>query len=166
MTISETEFRSLYRQIAPAVRARCRAVTGNEADADEALQEAFLRAWKSRGRFDGRHPLAWVQTIARNAALDILRRRRPWTDDPVVWLKIASDLPEPQGARVDLAKALDQMKPEDAALLRLRYAENWRIHEIAEHLDTSQRTIRRRLERLEQRARAILGVQLEVTDDP
>lgn len=166
MTLSETEFRALYRQVGPAVRARCRAICGNEADADEALQEAFLRAWKARRRFDGRHPLAWVQTIARNASLDILRKRRPWADEPTIWLTLAAEDGLPDAVRVDLARALDQMSPEDAALLRLRYAEGWRIHELAEHEGTSQRTIRRRLERLENRARAILGVPLEVVDDP
>jgi DNA-directed RNA polymerase specialized sigma24 family protein len=53
------------------------------------------------------------------------------------------------------------MKPEDAATLRLRHAEGWRIHEIAEHLGMSQRSLRRRLARLEARAQALLGVPLE-----
>jgi RNA polymerase sigma-70 factor (ECF subfamily) len=148
VTLSETEFRILYSRLAPAVRARCRAICGNSADADEALQEAFLKAWRARDRFDGDKPLAWLQTIARNASLDIIRRRRPWTDDPAA-------------AAVDVARALDRMKPEDAATLRLRHAEGWRIHEIAEHLGTSQRSLRRRLARLEARAQALLGVPLE-----
>ena len=39
----------------------------------------------------------------------------------------------------------------------------WRLHEIAEHLGTSQRTLRRRLERLEARCRALLHVEMEVS---
>jgi len=53
--MNELEFQALYRDTAAAVRARCRAVCGNQADADEALQETYLRAWRSRSRFDGRH---------------------------------------------------------------------------------------------------------------
>jgi RNA polymerase sigma-70 factor (ECF subfamily) len=161
VTLSETEFRILYSRLAPAVRARCRAICGNSADADEALQEAFLKAWRARDRFDGDKPLAWLQTIARNASLDIIRRRRPWTDDPATWLKLASPQGAPTAAAVDVARALDRMKPEDAATLRLRHAEGWRIHEIAEHLGMSQRSLRRRLARLEARAQALLGVPLE-----
>ncbi|MGC6492585.1 MAG: RNA polymerase sigma factor [Myxococcota bacterium] len=155
------ELHTLYRTYGGAVRARCRAMCGNVADADEALQETFVKAWRFRERFDGRKPLAWLQTIARNACLDLLRRRRPWRDDPAVWLKLAA--PEKGSAvdRVTATRLLDQFGSEDAALLRLRYAEEWRIAEIADHFDTSQRTIRRRLERLERRAAALLGLGLE-----
>ncbi len=151
MSLSPAEFQALYTDYGPAVRARCRAICGNDADADEALQEAFLRAWKARRRFDGRYPLAWLQTIARNTALDVLRRRRPWQDDPFTWLSLAA------GSRLDVRRLLDRFGPEDAAMLRLRLGEGWRIHEIAEHFDTSQRTVRRNLSRLEARARALLG---------
>lgn len=156
MSMTQAQFQVLYRDYGPAVRARCRAICGNDADADEALQETFIRAWRNRKRFDGRYPLAWLQTIARNTSIDILRKRRPWADDPQVWLIQAAPEGSPAGARLDVVRLLDNFKPEDAAMLRLRHAEGWRIHEIAEHFDTSQRTVRRRLERLEQRAQALL----------
>lgn len=155
--MTELEFQDLYRETAAAVRARCRAVCGNHADADEALQETFLRAWRARHRFDGRHPLAWLMTIARNTSLDILRRRRPWRDDPLVWLKIPAPEKTSAGAAVDVHRVLDEIDAEDAAMLRLRHAEDWRIHEIAEHFDTSQRTVRRRLAAAESRARTLLN---------
>ncbi len=154
--LTRAEFQALYRSYGPAVRARCRAICGNHADADEALQEAFLRAWKARRRFDGRYPLAWLQTIGRNAALDVVRRRKPWRDEPHAWL----ELPDPGTAdpqsRVDAGRLLSSLKTDDAVLLRLRHGEEWRIHEIAEHFGSSQRTIRRRLARLEARAKALL----------
>ena len=155
--MTELEFQDLYRETAAAVRARCRAVCGNHADADEALQETFLRAWRARHRFDGRHPLAWLMTIARNTSLDILRRRRPWRDDPLVWLKIPAPEKASAGAAVDVHRVLDEIDAEDSAMLRLRHAEDWRIHEIAEHFDTSQRTVRRRLAAAESRARTLLN---------
>ncbi|MBO83757.1 MAG: hypothetical protein CL927_00235 [Deltaproteobacteria bacterium] len=154
--MTELEFQTLYRDTAAAVRARCRAVCGNHADADEALQETFLRAWRARDRFDGRHPLAWLMTIARNTSLDIIRRRRPWRDDPLVWLKIPAPEKASAGAAVDVNRMLEDIDAEDAAMLRLRHAEDWRIHEIAEHFDTSQRTVRRRLAAAESRARTLL----------
>ena len=154
--MTETEFQSLYRTLAPAVRARCRAVCGNHADADEALQETFLRAWRARARFDGRHPLAWIMTIARNTSLDVIRRRRPWRDEPEIWLRIPAPEGQSAGAALDVAKLLDSLPTEQAAMLRLRYAEGWRIHEIAEHFDTSQRTVRRCLEKATAQARGRL----------
>ena len=161
MAVSRTEFQELYRAYGPAVRARCRAVCGNEADADEALQETFVRAWRARARFDGRHPLAWLQTIGRSASIDIIRRRRPWCDDPRRWLEQAAPSgPEPTD-RIQAIRLLDDFAAEDAAMLRLRHAEGWRIHEIAEHLGSSSRTVRRRLARLEARARALLTSRRE-----
>jgi RNA polymerase sigma-70 factor (ECF subfamily) len=157
MSLTQAEFQSLYADYGPAVRARCRSICGNEADADEALQETFLRAWKARRRFDGRHPLAWLQTIARNTSLDVLRKRRPWQDDPLTWLSLPALERSGAGSQLDVRRLLDRFGPRDAAMLRLRLGEGWRIQEIAEHFDTSQRTIRRNLARLEARARALLG---------
>lgn len=154
--MTEAEFHELYRTLGPPVRARCRAICGNHADADEALQETFLRAWRARARFDGRHPLAWIMTIARNTSLDVLRRRRPWRDDPEVWLKIPAPEKGSSGAALDVTRLLDSLPTQEAAMLRLRHAEGWRIHEIAEHFDTSQRTVRRCLEKATSRARGRL----------
>ncbi|MCB9693327.1 MAG: sigma-70 family RNA polymerase sigma factor [Alphaproteobacteria bacterium] len=155
MSLTSDELQDLYRRYGRAVRARCRAMCG-DTDADEALQEAFLAAWRARDRFDGRHPLAWLQTIARNASLDILRRRRPWVDDADVWLRLPAPTPASGSERADVGRLLADLSAEDAALLRMRYVEGWRIAELAEHFDTSERTLRRTLERLEGRARAIL----------
>lgn len=156
MALTQAELHDLYRCYGPAVRARCRAVCGNEADADEALQEAFVRAWRHRTGFDGRHPLAWLQTLGRSASIDLIRRRRPWCDDPRAWLDQAAPTGGEPLDRIQAARLLADFDPEDAAMLRLRHAEGWRIHEIAEHLGLSSRTVRRRLERLESRARALL----------
>ncbi len=159
MAMSRAQLIELYADYGPAVRARCRAICGNDADADEALQEAFLSAWKARRRFDGRYPLAWLQTIGRNAALQVLRKRRPWASDPYLWLDAPDDgVPDPQAA-MDAVRLLDNFRVDDAALLRLRHAEGWRIAEIAEHFETSERTVRRRLDRLEARARVLLRTQ-------
>lgn len=155
--MTDPEFQALYRDTAVAVRARCRAVCGNHADADEALQETFLRAWRARDRFDGRHPLAWLMTIARNTSLDILRRRRPWRDDPLVWLRIPAPERSSAGASLDIHRLFDEIEVEAAAMLRLRHAEDWRISEIAEHFDTSERTVRRRLAAAEAQARTLLS---------
>jgi len=161
VALSRAEFQELYRSYGPAVRARCRAICGNEADADEALQETFIRAWRGRKRFDGRYPLAWLQTIGRSASIDIIRRRKPWCHDPGRWLEQAAPSTGEVTDTIQAARLLDSFSAEDAAMLRLRHAEGWRIHEIAEHFATSSRTVRRRLERLEARARALLTSRRE-----
>lgn len=152
-------FSALYTRYGAAVRARCRAICGNHADADEALQESFLRAWRAYERFDGEHPLAWLQVIARNTSLEIIRQRRPWSSDPWLWLDRPDPRPGDPLSKADAARLLSALSAEDAAVLRLRHAEGWRIHEIAEHMGTSERTVRRQLERIEHRSRALLHVE-------
>ena len=75
---------------------------------------------------------------------------------PSAWLQLPDKGALNHDARFDAVRLLDRFKPTDAAILRLRHAEGWRIHEIAEHLGSSQRTVRRRLERIEQRARVLV----------
>jgi RNA polymerase sigma-70 factor (ECF subfamily) len=67
---------SWYERYAPAVRGAAARVTGDPDDADDALHDAFLAAWRARARFDeGRSPLPWLTTIARRKALNIAAGR-------------------------------------------------------------------------------------------
>jgi len=52
-------------------------LTRNPADAEDLVQDTLLRAYQAIGRFDGRHPRAWLLTILRNAQINRTRRRRP-----------------------------------------------------------------------------------------
>ena len=67
----------LLRRHYDRVYAVCRRVTGNDADAADAAQEALLAIVRGLARFDGRSALTtWIYRIATNASLDELRRRR------------------------------------------------------------------------------------------
>jgi len=60
-----------------AARRVARAILGPTDEADDAVQDAFLAAWKAIGRFDPARPFRpWLMRIVANAALDLLRRRR------------------------------------------------------------------------------------------
>lgn len=54
-----------------------RSITRNPTDAEDLVQDTMLRAFRAVGRFDGRHPRAWLLTIMRNAQVNRVRRRRP-----------------------------------------------------------------------------------------
>ena len=59
------------------LRAHCRRILGSPDDAEDALQEALLRAWKGLHRFEGRGSLrSWLYRIATNASLNAIRRQR------------------------------------------------------------------------------------------
>ena len=54
-----------------------RGLVDRPADAEDLVQDTLLRAYRAIGRFDGRHPRAWLLTIMRNAHINAHRRRRP-----------------------------------------------------------------------------------------
>jgi RNA polymerase sigma-70 factor (ECF subfamily) len=67
----------LLRRHYDRIYAVCRRVTGNDADAADAAQEAMIAIVRSLGKFDGRSSFGtWIYRIATNASLDELRRRR------------------------------------------------------------------------------------------
>src|SRR6516165_6126938 len=58
------------------LHAHCYRMLGSVHDADDALQEALLRAWRGLARFEGRSPLrTWLYTVATRACLDLVATR-------------------------------------------------------------------------------------------
>jgi RNA polymerase sigma-70 factor (ECF subfamily) len=130
-----------------------------ERDAEEAVQEALLRAWRSHAQ--QREPgaeLGWVLGITRNEALrSRARRQRRFevgTD--------ADELPERGStddaigalvAALDVRRALEELAPEDVLLLRLRYERDLTQPGVAEVAGLPEGTVKVRLHRLRSRLR-------------
>jgi RNA polymerase sigma-70 factor, ECF subfamily len=72
----EDAFRRLVEEHRPELHAHCYRMTGSVQDAEDALQEALLRAWRALPRFEGRSSVrSWLYRIATNASLDSVSRR-------------------------------------------------------------------------------------------
>ena len=131
---------------------------GSVHDADDALQETLLGAWKGRGGFEGRSSLrSWLYTIATNASLRILdgRKRRELPggtgrgDDPhaplahplaeSVWIEPYPDellrYEDREGVELAYVAALQLLPPNQRAALILREALGFSARETAEVLD-------------------------------
>jgi RNA polymerase sigma-70 factor, ECF subfamily len=152
------------------------------ADAEDAVQETFIRAWRGIERFEGRSALrSWLYRIATNVCLDMLesrkRRARPMdlgpAGEPIVenlrtpdqlWIDPMPDaLVVPDGdpaevvagresVRLALVAALQQLPPRQRAVLILCEVLRWKASEVAELLETSVASVNSAL----QRARATL----------
>ena len=73
-----TDLDGLFRRHERELRVHCYRMTGSLGEAEELVQETFLRAWRGRAGYEGRaSERAWLYAIATNVCLDALRGRRP-----------------------------------------------------------------------------------------
>ncbi|HET7572972.1 MAG TPA: sigma-70 family RNA polymerase sigma factor [Gaiellaceae bacterium] len=142
----------------PRVWRAAYATCGDRELANDAAQDAFLKAADALRRFDPRRPLEpWLVKIAVNRAIDLVRKRRR--------LVAAEDAPEPYGfdagpADEGLWAALKALAPERRAVVALHYWFDYTTPEIADALGVPLGTVNSRL------ARALrdLRLHLEVRD--
>lgn len=165
----------------PALRAYCRSLVGVH-DADDAVQETLLRAWRGLARFEGRSGLAtWLHRIARNVCLDILdgRRKRAIpialnpapdaqfdTREDVVPVAMAAPEPSPadvvetrEAARAAVAVAVTRLPPRQRGALILCDVVGLRAREAARRAGTSVASINSALQRA--RSTVATGAALE-----
>lgn len=135
--LTEPEFQEIYRRQGRAVWAYLYRVTGNAADADDLLQDAFCRLLAAPlVARDAGELRAYLYRIASNAAIDHWRRQgrrgrreEPPGPDPAG--------PDPQGEiarRHDVARTLRELKPRDRLMLWLAYVEGTGHGDIAQAL--------------------------------
>jgi RNA polymerase sigma-70 factor (ECF subfamily) len=138
--------------------AYCRRLLGSSFDAEDAVQETLLRAWRASGRFEGRAPVrSWLYRIATNVCRDALAHtaRRPVPVEDVPPSVDPSGQPEDPSdralAREDLRLAIiaatGNLPPRQRAVLILRDVLSWRASEVAELLGTTPAGVNSALQR-------------------
>ena len=150
----------LFRLHYDRIFAVCRRITGNEADAADASQEAMIAIVRSLSKFDGRSSFGtWTYRIATNASLDELRRRRrrpiagitPPGDDEGPYQDLAdpaSNRPIDRiGEREAIEVALLALPEEFRVPVVLRDVADLEYADIAEVLDVPVGTVKSRIAR-------------------
>jgi RNA polymerase sigma-70 factor (ECF subfamily) len=152
-----------------------RRIVGNEEDAHDAVQDAFLSAFKGIGQFQGQSQLGtWLHRIVVNAALGRLRsrERRPeksiedllphfsegehQIDPPVPWKTTPETTAQEQETRELVRRCINQLPETYRIVLLLRDIEELATEETAQMLGTSTAVVKTRLHRARQALRSLL----------
>ena len=151
---------------------------GDRGEAEDAVQETFLRAYRAIDRFDGRAELStWLYRICINVSLNTIRRRRRVDAADVSDPRVPEPAADPTQGQTDprgaaqthqlyqrLAQALDQLSPSLRATVILVLIDGVPPKEAAETLGCSEGTIAWRVHEARRRLRDLLGDFLE--DEP
>jgi RNA polymerase sigma-70 factor (ECF subfamily) len=167
-TIASAEELEQYRS---ELTAYCYRMLASPFEAEDAVQETMVRAWRGLDRFEGRSQLrSWLYRIATNVCLDMLgsreRRARPMdlgpAGEPVIenlntlpeatWVQPLPDDPADVAAshestRLAIVAALQHLPPKQRAALILCEVLRWQASEVAELLETSTASVNSALQR-------------------
>jgi RNA polymerase sigma-70 factor (ECF subfamily) len=176
----QSAFAELTERYRRELQVHCYRMLGSLEEAEDVVQEAFLRAWQRRGTYEGRSTFrAWLYRIATNACLDVIKRRPKLARQPtggplaeVPWLQpypdhllegIASDEDAPDDAvvakeTIELAfiAAIQLLPPRQRVVLVARDVLGWSAAETAALLEVSVAAVNSAL----QRARATMRERL------
>jgi RNA polymerase sigma-70 factor (ECF subfamily) len=159
-SIDELAFDQLVEPHRRALLVHCYRMLGSLQDAEDALQEALLRAWTGHARFAARSSLrTWLYRIATNTCLDEIARRprRPVTIEPFPDALLAG-IPDPiadpaalhaanEGLELAFLAALQVLPGRQRAVLVLRDVLGWRSAEVAELLELTPTAVNSALQR-------------------
>ncbi|MFE3836901.1 sigma-70 family RNA polymerase sigma factor [Pseudogemmobacter sonorensis] len=156
-------FDRLYNATSAKLFGTCLRVLRNRAEAEEAVQEVFVKVWLKADRFavTGQSPMSWLIAIARHQAIDRLRSRRETAGDTdAAALEIRDPAPDPEsravasGERRQLDGCLDELEAARAAAVRAAYIDGDSYADLAARhgvpLNTMRTWLRRSLMRLKE----------------
>src|SRR3954470_6505964 len=164
------DFPALTQRYQRELLAHCYRMSGSVQEAEDLVQETFLRAWKAADRFEGRSSVrTWLYRIATNVCLTNLenRPRRPLPaglgtpdamagdaleqDHEIAWLETVPDaavgVAERDSIRLAFVAALQHLPARQRAVLILRDVLRWSAAEVAEALDTTVAAVNSALQR-------------------
>lgn len=159
--MSEPQLERLYRQYGYAVHRRCLQHLRDPVEADDALQEVFLRVHRYGGTLRGA-PLPWLHRIADRYCLDRLTRRRPDRPGDGEAQTELSELPCPMPS-AESGRGAEQLlaacPPRVQRAAWLYHVDRLTQDEVARELDCSRKTVKVWLARFRETAGRMLGME-------
>lgn len=148
-------FSSLYDATSSKLFGVCLRILNDRAEAEDALQEAFVRIWQKSSSYaaNGYSPMTWLITLTRNMAIDKLRTRKAGSADIEEVYDLADSGPTPEAAavasseRAQIDGCLDELAPDRADAVRDAYLEGHSYNELAAKYGVPLNTMRTWLRR-------------------
>jgi len=149
-------FGQMVRRYQQRALGHARALTGNDADAADAAQSAFLDAFVHLGGFEEtREFYPWFYVLLRNRCYKQRARSRDQAG-PIELVEKAAETGSAED-RYDLRRALDRLSVDDRELIVLKHVDGWTYDELAERLDIPRGTVMSRLFHARQRLKALMA---------
>ncbi len=129
------------------------------------MQETYLKVWRRAGRYDAAKasPITWLSMIARNSAIDAVRRRRSTIGDEALAIeRVADDAPLPDRLaeageiRERIEDCLEELDSEHQKCIRHAYFDGLSYSQVAERIGTPLGTIKGWMARSMKRLRKCL----------
>jgi RNA polymerase sigma-70 factor (ECF subfamily) len=148
-------FDLLYRQTSAKLFGVCLRVLRDRAEAEEALQEVYVKIWMKADRFavSDLSPISWLVAVARNHAIDKIRARRNSATGLDDAMEVADPGPGPEALAVAgsererIRSCLGELDGERAAAVRGAYLDGYSYAELAERFSVPLNTMRTWLRR-------------------
>jgi RNA polymerase sigma-70 factor (ECF subfamily) len=159
--MTEEAFRTFYELTARPVWLYLARTTNDRRLADDLLQEAYYRFLRTSARFESdEHRRNYLFRIAANLVRD--QRRQPgarlmWSDATDLAVAAPAESADQAARRMDLTRAMEQLKPRERSMLWLAYAQGCSHEEIAASLGVKSASLKAMLFRARRRLRALLG---------
>ncbi len=158
-TQKDLYFSILYKKYSPKVYAKCITMLKSEMEAQDALQDIFLKLLSKLSKFGEKSKFStWLFAITYNHCIDVVRKKKrlPLTQDDDDY-----DLPDPTEEVSDayilevklneLKTVLDVLRVEDKSILLMKYQDGMKIEEIAEAMDKSQSAVKMKIKRAKEK---------------
>lgn len=159
--MNESEFDEFYTSSFARITAQLYAMIGDRDEAQDCVQEAFVRAWSHRGKLSrAEHPEAWVRTTAYRLAVSRWRRTRLAKRPSDRALSPALRSEATDETRVALMAALAQLPLNQRQALVLHHLCDLPVHAVAREVGVPEGTVKARLSR----GRTALAALLAPTD--
>lgn len=161
-SVNDDEFQRDMAALIPNLRAFARSLARTSDRADDLVQDALVKAWRSRASFEpGSNLKSWLFTILRNGFVSERRRARFQVDDPDGELVASASVPAAQSSHmdmVDFARAVDSLPLDQKEALLLVGAEGFSYEEAAQLCGCAVGTIKSRVNRARSRLTEALGM--------